>query len=344
MLAPLLLEDPAWYGPATVTFPVQFPGDPYDPKRNDVWVRFLGERNEREERTATFDPDLGVWRATLYSKHGGQYRAILVRNGKDTLVEPVEGIVDLVLKKGLGMVKATDGRTDRLILDIGGPWVGVGADLNTGATSEKVAALANAGANWVRVVPPTTPDPAFESAMESIVARGMSYTLAIPASSSASWRRDVLARFGTSPYLVQWDAPQGIEDPWKRATASSATPWQGLFENRPGPFVVKDDDFARIKALNAVLHASDWADWTAPQTWTGEGAKAVGESDRLLLIADRGAKLEGVPLADGTYDLTTADPATGASTLGTVVVAHGTLPMPVPEARFFALRRRLGSG
>ena len=344
VLAPILLDDPAWYGPATVTFPVQFPGDPTDPKRNDVWVRFLGERNEREERTATFDPDLGVWRATLYAQHGGQYRAILVRNGKDTLVEPTEGIVDLTFRKGLGIVKATDDRADRLILDVGGAWVGVGADLGSNATAEKVAALANAGANWVRLVPPDAPDPDFEAAMASVVARGLYYTLAVPASSSAAWRRDVLARYGASPYLVQWEAPGGIADPWKRATVSSATPWPGLFENRPGPFTVKEGDLARIKALNAVLGASDWADWTAPQTWKGEGAKAVGESDRLLLVAEPGAKLTGVPLADGAYDLTTADPMTGASTLGTTEVAHGTLTMPVPGERFFALRRRLGVG
>ena len=341
MLAPLLLQALAWYGPATVTFPVQFPGDPGDPKRNDVWVRFLGERDEREERTAIFDPELGVWRATLYARHGGQYRAILVRNGKDTLVEPAEGIVDLDPRKGLGLVKASEDRPDRLILDVGGPWVGVGADLGADATPEKVVALANAGANWVRLAPPAAPNPAFEAAMESVVSRGLYYTLAVPASSTAAWRRGVLARYGMTPYLVGWDSPGPVEDPWKRGNVSTATPWAGLFENRPGPFVVRADDVARVKALNAVLAASDWADWVAPQTWAGEGAKAVGESDRLLLLAERGAKLEGVPLADGTYDLTTADPATGASTLGTTVVAHGALAIPVPGERFFALRRRL---
>ena len=344
MLAALLPDATAWYGPATVTFPVQFPGDPFDSKRNDVRVRFLGERNEREERLAVFDPELGAWRATLYAPKGGRYRAILVRNGKDVLVEPEEGIVELERRERLGMVKAIDGRPDRLVFDVGGAWVGVGADLGADPNPEMVDALAEAGANWVRLAPPDAPDARFERTMDAVVRQRLFYTLAVPATSAEAWRRDVLARYGGSPYLVQWEAAGGIDDPWRRATASTATPWDGLFENRPGPFVVRPNDLSRVKALRAVLDASGWADWTAPRAWTGEGAKGVAESDRLLLLARPGAKLTGVPLADGTYDLTTADPATGASTLGTMTVAHGTLTMPIPGERFFALRRRLGAG
>lgn len=349
MLAPLLLDDPAWYGPATATFPVQFPGDPYDPVRNDVRVRFLGERNEREERAATFDPALGSWQATLYASQGGRYRAVLVRNGKEALVEPVEGIVEVKRQEGLGVVLAGDGRADRLILDVGGPWVGVGADLGADATPERVAALAAAGATWVRLAPPADPMlpeslDAFGATMEAVARNRLFYTLAVPESSSAAWRRYAVARFGATPYLVQWEGPADLADPWKRATASTATPWNGLFENRPGPFLVKEGDVARIKALNAVLGASEWAKWTSPRAWKGDGAKGVGESDRLLLVAEAGAKLVGVPLADGTYDLTTADPATGGSTIGITQVAHGALTMPVPGERLFALRRRLGPG
>ena len=67
----------------------------------------------------------------------------------------------------------------------------------------------------------------------------------------------------------------------------------------------------------------------------------MAESDRLILVAAPGAKLVGLPLGEGTYDLTTLDPATGASTLGTTRVEHGALALSVPAERFFVLRRRL---
>ena len=156
MLALLAADGPAWYGPVTVTFPVQFAGDPFDRTRNDVRVRFLGERAEREERPAVFDPILGAWRATLYAHQGGRYRAILFRRGqdgkeKDALVEPTEGIVELRATDGLGVVQASPDRSDRLALDTGGPWVGLGTDLGATATADRIDALARAGANWVRL-------------------------------------------------------------------------------------------------------------------------------------------------------------------------------------------------
>ena len=341
MLALLAADDLVWYGPATVTFPVQFPGDPFDPARNDVRVRFLGERNEREERIAAFDPAVGVWRATLFATHGGRYRAILVRNGRDALVEPTEGIVELRPQPDLGLVRAGQ-RPDRLVLDRGGPWVGVGADLGADATPARVDALAAAGATWVRLALPADPaSETFGDVMDAVARHGLYYTLAVPDSSSAAWRRVVLARFGGSPYLAQWEGPADLDDPWRRATASSASAWPDLFANRPGPFLVKEGDAPRIKALRAVLETSDWANWASPRPWKGEGAKGVAESDRLILVAEPGAKLANVPLAPGEYDLTTVDPATGASVVGTARVEGGALSLPVPAERFFVLRRRL---
>lgn len=338
-------DPPAWYGPATVTFPVQFAGDPYDARRNDVRVRFLGERNEREERVATFDPVLGAWEATLYTTHGGRYRATLVRNGKDALVEPVEGIVEARLKDGLGIVRAGD-RPDRLVLEGDRPWVGVGADLGGNATPARVDALAAAGATWVRLAPPAdplSPDAmeAFGATMDAVARNGLYTTLALPEDGSAAWRRYAVARFGASPYLAQWEATASLDDPWKRAMTSTATPWPSLFEDRPGPFLVREGDGGRIKALRAVLSISDWANWITPRPWKGEGAKGVAESDRLILVAEPGAKLAALPLAEGTYDLTTVDPATGASVVGTARVEHGAVDLPVPGERFFVLRRRL---
>lgn len=346
MLVPVVLDDPAWYGPATVTFPVQFAGDPFDPARNDVRVRFLGERDEREERVATYDPVTGAWRATLFAPKGGRYRAILLRNGKETTLDPLEGIVEITREPGLGVVLAQGQRTDRLILDTGGAWTGVGADLGASATAERVDALAKSGATWVRLAPPADPLApesldSFGTTMDAVARNGLFYTLAVPEGSAAEWRRYALARYGASPYLVQWEASTDLGDPWKRATTSSATGWEGLFENRPGPFVVKEGDAGRMKALRAVVETSGWVGWGTPRAWKGQGAQGVGESDRLILVAKPGAKLTGVPLGEGTYDLTTADPATGKTVMGTVRVEHGTLPMPVPSERFFVLRRRL---
>ena len=356
MLALLATDAPVWYGPATVTFPVQFAGDPFDRARNDVRVRFLGERNEREERPAVFDPTIGAWRATLYAQHGGRYRAILFRRvkegkdkvgkDKDALTEPVEGIVELKRDDRLGIVRPIPSRPDRLGMDIGAPWVGLGADLGANATPERIDALARAGASWVRLaLPDGPPSPealeALGDATFAVAHDGLYFTLALPASASDAWRGYALDRFGGSPDLAQWEAPDDLADPLHRATRSTATSWSGLFENRPGPFLVREGDLGRLRALRALLDASDWADWAAPQTWKGEGAKGVVESDRLILVAVPGAKLANIPLADGTYDLTTLDPATGASTLGTTLVARGALTVPLPAERFFVLRRRI---
>ncbi len=330
MLAALALQDAAWYGPATVTFLVQFPGDPNDPARNDVRVRFLGDKSQREERVATFDPVLGAWRATLYAKAGGSYRAILVRNGKEALVEPEEGIVELKYQRGLGLI-VKGPREDRLHLDTGETWVGVGADLAEGATPERIDALADAGANWVRLASPS------EDAMESVVRRDLAYTLALPEGAD---RRAVLARYGASPRLVSWEAA-GLRDPWSRPTVSTASTWNTLFENRPGPFLVAPGDFSRVKALRSLLETSGWAEWKTPRVWKGAGAKGVAESDRLILVATPGAKLTGVPLADGTYLLTTLDPTTGESKTGETRVEHAALTLPLPGERFFVLRRKL---
>jgi hypothetical protein len=346
MIVPLLLEDAVWYGPATATFFVQFPGDPFDGAKNDVRVRFIGDRNQREERVAYFDPTVGAWKATLYSKHDGSYRAVLVRNGKESQVEPSEGILDLPRTESVGLVLAKSGRQDRLTTDAGQPWVGLGVDLGTSATAERVNALAAAGASWVRVVPPTDlwDDRAADTlgeAMAAIERRGLGYTLAVPKNASSAWQRYALARFGSSPRLVGWEGGDNLADPWSRATVPSAVSWEGLFENRPGPFLVDGDDLAQLKALRTVLQSSGWAEWQSPRPWEGEGAKGVGESDRLILMASKGAKLTGVPLADGTYDLTIVDPKNGTSTVAQTRVEHATLRLDLPGERFFVLRRRL---
>ena len=344
MFLPALAADAAWYGPATATFLVQFAGDPYDPKRNDVRVRFLGDRSQREERPAYFDPAVGGWRATLFAAEEGRYRAILVRNGKDVECEPQEGILDLAPALALGYLPAKTPGAGRPTLDTGAPWIAFGANLGDDPTPARVDALADAGANWVRVASPADPLAydaliRFGAAMDEVERRGLAYTLALPASSTAAWRRYALARFGGSPRLVGWEG--AVEDPRLRATAPTAEPWPALFENRPGPFLVREDDAPRLKALRTVVELSGLPGWANPRPWKGPSAKGVADGDRMILVAEPGAKLVGLPLADGAYDLATFDPATGAAVTGQARVERAALALPVPAERFFVLRRRL---
>lgn len=340
MLVPLLLgskvldgEEKVWYGPAVVSFQVQFPGDPRDGKRNDVKVRFLGEKGQREERPAYFDEDLGAWRAVLWSTQPGEYRATLVRNGKDALIEPEEGIISVREASPLGLL-VTSPRPDRLLLDTGETWVGVGVALSPGATPDRIKEIATAGANWVGL---PSSSPALADVAE---ANHLAYTLPMDADT-----RYATARWGRSVRLVQWQAATTIEDGWNRPTVATTTSWEALFRNAPGPFAVPDDAAAigRIKALKRLLDVSDWAHWQSPQTWAGEEAEGVAESDRMIVWNRSGKALARVPLANGTYDLTTIDLAGGASTLTRVEVSAATVHLPTGEPRLYSLRRRLDS-
>lgn len=339
MMLALAAETPVWYGPATATFQIQFAGDPLDVTRNDVKVRFLGDKSQREERTAFFDPALGSWRAILFSKEPGSYRPVLIRNGQEVEVEPKEGIVDLA-RTDAGLLPAKGARPDRWTLDTGDPWIGYGADLGDSPTAAQVIAVANAGATWVRVgLPADEPNDAWNEALETIERRGLTYTLALPKGCSVGWRRYAVARFGASPYLVQWDGGDEMADPWARAGSSTAVGWQGFFQNQPGPFLVPMGETGRLKALRAVIEASDWADWQAPKVWKGAAGNGVGERDRLVAVVSSG-KLTNLPIADGAYDVTVADPGTGAVAKEEGKVVGSAITLQIPAERFVVLRLR----
>jgi hypothetical protein len=76
----------AWYGPAEVAFQVQFAGDPDDLERQDVRVRFVGER-QVFERAAFFDGE-GFWRVSIVASEPGRYRPVLLRRGEPLGVVP----------------------------------------------------------------------------------------------------------------------------------------------------------------------------------------------------------------------------------------------------------------
>ncbi|HZH98718.1 MAG TPA: hypothetical protein VEX38_07080, partial [Fimbriimonadaceae bacterium] len=104
-LASLTASTPpqTWYGPATVEFQVQWPGNPYDPEQNDVRVVFTGSRGEKVERLAYFDR--GSWRASLVAPNGGRYRPVLLRNGATSIQEAVPPVVELKEKMAFGFVR-----------------------------------------------------------------------------------------------------------------------------------------------------------------------------------------------------------------------------------------------
>jgi len=339
MLLPFVTETVVWYGPAMVTFPVQYGGDPFDPERNDVRVRFIGDKNQREERLAYFDSRLGVWRAILYATAPGSYRAVLVRNGSESEVEPEEGIVELK-RSDAGVLPAKQLRENRWSLDTGDDWVGIGSILPSSSTARDVNALADAGANWLRIAPPG-PEPTadWDDLMEAVEKRDLYYTIQMRDDATPAWRRYCLARYATSPRLVQWDTNAKIDDPWGRGV-SSALPWGKLFENQRGPFFTPATDYTLIKALKTTLEVSDWARWRSPRAWKTSGAEGVAESDRMILEVSPGTKIDGTPLADGAYEMTTIDRSTGRSAKTTIQVRRGAFDFRGANDAFLVLRRR----
>jgi len=305
-----------------------------------VRIRFIGDKNQREERLAYFDSRLGSWRAVLYSKQPGSYRAVLVRNGAESDVEAEEGIVELK-RCDAGTLPVKQPQEGRWSLDTGDTWVGVGTTLGPANSVREVNALADAGANWLRIDPPGPESSAeWDDIMAAVERRGFYYTVRMPDNASPAWRRYFVARYAASPRLVQWDTKARLEDPWARGV-SSAIPWDMLFENQRGPFFTVATDYPLLKALKTMIDVSDWARWRSPKAWKMKGAEGVADGDRMVLVVSSSARIEGAPLRDGTYDLTAIDRSTGGSVSGTTQIVHGAFVFKVADPAFLILRRRI---
>lgn len=144
-----------WYGPATVTFHVEFAGDPYDPDVNDVRVQFLGEKAEKLERIAYYDGD-GAYKAVLVAPTPGRYRPILFHNGQACQVQDDEGIVDVEQPLKHGFVRVDSVHPNRFRYDDGTPYYPMGFDLgwqNQGLLpmADQIAKMGKAGVNWSRI-------------------------------------------------------------------------------------------------------------------------------------------------------------------------------------------------
>jgi hypothetical protein len=144
-----------WYGPATVTFNVQVPGNPYDPDENDLRVRFIPDRGPTEERIAWVDLD-GTINATLVASNQTRYRAVLLRNGKQMVSEPEGGFVDLKLKLPKGYIRRDPDHKNRIRWDNGDPYYPLGFNLGWQSADilpmrEQIAKMSANGANWTRI-------------------------------------------------------------------------------------------------------------------------------------------------------------------------------------------------
>jgi len=140
----------AWYGPATVTVPLQYSGDPYDPEVNDVRVDFVGPHGATVRRLAYFVGG-GKFAATLVAPSPGKYSARFMLNGK--MAAEVRNAVDVekTLPHGFIGVKGsrfawTDG-TPYFPLGYDYGWQGIPRE----SVAQGVTKIGKAGGNWSRI-------------------------------------------------------------------------------------------------------------------------------------------------------------------------------------------------
>jgi len=142
----LLASAPAWFGPATVTFPATPSGNPFSPEESDAKVIFRNAGNKLE-RLAYWSKD--KWHATLSAPVGGVYTAQFVLNGR-----PQGERLKLRLEPAkLSEFVKLDKR--RFKLSSGKPYIPLGHNFgweSRDATFPKqLADMAAAGINWTRV-------------------------------------------------------------------------------------------------------------------------------------------------------------------------------------------------
>ena len=152
---PALAADAAWFGPATATFDIELPGNPYDPEENDVRVRFLGDGERHFERIAYRD-DRGGWKAMLVAPQPGRYRAVLLRNGAPVAASAKEG--DVLLEKRLprGFIRADPAHRNRFVWDNGESYYPLGINLGWQVSGllpmvEQIEKMGHHGITWTRV-------------------------------------------------------------------------------------------------------------------------------------------------------------------------------------------------
>lgn len=150
LVAGAAMAAPFPYGPVTVEWNVQLPGNPYDFAVNDVRARFVSSDGAEEMRLAYWDE--GVWKAVLRAPSGGSWKATLLRSGKE-VGETQQ--VELVPSADSGFVRRT--ADNRFQLDDGRPYWPLGFNIGwysgpiMPAIPDMVHKAADAGVNWTRV-------------------------------------------------------------------------------------------------------------------------------------------------------------------------------------------------
>lgn len=160
MLLPLLVlgdvapaAEDRWYGPATATFRVQFPGNPDDPTENDVRVVFIHSDGSRHERVAFFDGE-GAYKAILVAKKSGMFRAQLTRNGVTSNVPNDEGLLEVTKPLERGFIRL---RGSRFRWSDGTTYYPLGINMGWQSgdgvrpMTEQIAKLGENGVNWNRI-------------------------------------------------------------------------------------------------------------------------------------------------------------------------------------------------
>lgn len=146
-----------WYGPEVVTFPVAFAGNPYDPVKSDIRVRFIDGKGNKVERLAFFDASASAWKAVLVANLPGTYRPILVRNGIDVDSIPEPAFVELDKKPITnGFIRLDGLNKGRFRYDDGKPYLPLGYNLgwqspNMPDLAANLKLMGENGVNWSRI-------------------------------------------------------------------------------------------------------------------------------------------------------------------------------------------------
>ena len=140
----------SWYGPATVTVPLSYSGDPYDPEVNDVSVDFVGPHGEKVHRLAYFVGE-GKFASTLVAPAPGKYSARFVLNGK--VASELKDAVDVETKLPHGFI-GLKGR--RFAWTDGTPYFPIGYDygwrsIRNETVAQGMTKMGQSGANWSRI-------------------------------------------------------------------------------------------------------------------------------------------------------------------------------------------------
>jgi hypothetical protein len=149
------LSGPLWFGPANVTFEVQFSGDPYDPAENDIHIKFVSGDGRVEDRIAYFDGT--SWNATLLAHKPGTFTPILVRNGKDQPdIASTPSTVSVQNVFQPGFIHVDPEHSNRFLREDGSVYLPVGYNLawqapQTITLADQIKQMGAIGLTWTRI-------------------------------------------------------------------------------------------------------------------------------------------------------------------------------------------------